>query len=131
MTELSPAQRGTETVLVADDNKAVRKLSKDILEQFGYTVIEAGDGQEAIDTFKENKEKINLLLLDITMPRKNGKDVYEEIKVIKPQLKVLFLSGHSEDLRDMKGILGQGLNVIAKPVSVHELLRKVREVLDS
>jgi DNA-binding response OmpR family regulator len=131
MTEGTPVQRGTETVLIADDNKDIRKLSKDILEQFGYTVIEAEDGQEAIDKFKEHTDTISLLLLDIIMPKKNGKDVYEEVKVMKPEMKVIFLSGLSEDLIRTEGILGEGLHIIVKPVSIHELLIKVREVLDT
>ena len=130
MSEASHSHRGTETVLVADDNKDIRKLSKDVLEQFGYTVIEAGDGEEALDKFKEHRERISLLLLDIIMPKKNGKDVYKEIKVMNPEMKVLFLSGLSEDLIRTEGILREGLHIIFKPVSIHELLIKVREVLD-
>ena len=71
---------GTETVLVAEDDQAVRKLTMNVLERFGYKVIAAEDGEEAIKKFKENKKEIQLLLLDVIMPKKNGKEVYEEIK---------------------------------------------------
>jgi PAS domain S-box-containing protein len=129
-TELSSVEGGTETVLVAEDDEAVRRLSREILEKYGYTVIEAGNGEEAIEKFKENKEKINILLLDVIMPKKNGKKVYEEIKRIKPDIKAFFLSGYSEDLILKKGILEKGINFIFKPVKINDLLRNVREVLD-
>lgn len=121
---------GTEIVLVAEDDQAVRKLTKDILERFGYKVIVAEDGEDAIGKFMDNKENIQLLLLDVIMPRKNGKEVYEEIKKIKPDIKTIFLSGYTANLIHKKGILEEGLNFILKPVSPKELLRKVREALD-
>jgi CheY-like chemotaxis protein len=121
---------GTETVLVAEDDEAVRRLTKDVLEKYGYRVIDARDGEEAIEKFMENKEEIRLLLLDVIMPKKNGKEVYEEINKAKPGINVLFLSGHTAELIHKKGILEEGLNFILKPVSPQKLLRKVREVLD-
>lgn len=121
---------GTEIVLVAEDDRAVRKLTKDILERFGYKVIAAEDGEEAIKKFKENKKEIQLLLLDVIMPKKNGKEVYEEIRKINPGIKTIFLSGYTADLIHKKGILEEGLNFMLKPVSPKELLRKVREALD-
>jgi CheY-like chemotaxis protein len=129
-TEHSPVEGGIETVLVAEDDGAVRGFSKDILERFGYTVIEAEDGEKAIHRFMENKEKINLLLLDVIMPKKNGKEVYEEIKKIKPDIKALFLSGYPAYIIQNKGILEEGIDFIPKPVTKNDLLRKVREVLD-
>jgi CheY-like chemotaxis protein len=123
-------QGGTETVLVVEDDEAVRRLSRDILQNYGYRVIEAEDGEEAIEKFKENKEKINILLLDVILPKRNGKKVYDEIRKIKPDIKALFLSGYAENLLQNKGILEEGLNFMPKPVSVNYLLRNVREVLD-
>jgi signal transduction histidine kinase/CheY-like chemotaxis protein len=129
-TELFSVEKGTETVLVAEDNESVRRLIKDILQQYGYKVIEAGDGEEAIENYKEQEEEIDLLLLDVIMPKRNGKEVYEEIKGMKPDVKALFLSGYSEDLLQKKGVLEKGINFIFKPVAVNDLLRKVRGVLD-
>jgi CheY-like chemotaxis protein len=123
-------QGGTETVLVVEDDEAVRRLSRDILQNYGYRVIEAEDGEEAIEKFKENKEKINILLLDVILPKRNGKKVYDEIRKIKPDIKALFLSGYAENLLQNKGILEEGLNFMPKPVSANYLLRNVREVLD-
>ncbi|MCL5966345.1 MAG: response regulator [Deltaproteobacteria bacterium] len=121
---------GTETILVAEDEQVVRELTKAVLEKFGYTVIAAEDGEDAIRKFMENKEAIQLLLLDVIMPKKNGKEVYEEIKRIKPGVKTTFLSGYTANLIHKKGILDEGLDFILKPVSPKALLRKVREVLE-
>jgi PAS domain S-box-containing protein len=130
LSELSPVEGGTETVLVVEDDEAVRRLSRDVLQSYGYRVIEAENGEEAIEKFKENKEKINILLLDVILPKRNGKEVYDEIRKIKPDIKALFLSGYAENLLQNKGILEEGLNFMPKPVSVNYLLRNVREVLD-
>lgn len=121
---------GTETILVAEDEQVVRDLTKAVLEKFGYKVIAAEDGEDAIRKFKEHKEGIQLLLLDVIMPRKNGKEVYEEIKKIAPGIKAIFLSGYTANLIHKKGILDDGLDFILKPVSPKALLGKVREVLE-
>ena len=121
---------GTETILLAEDEEEVRKLMKLVLEEAGYKVIEAVDGKEAIEKFGENKDSINLLLLDMIMPKINGKGVYEEAKKIKPDVKALFSSGYPADFIHKKGILEEGLNFISKPASPHELLKMIREVLN-
>jgi PAS domain S-box-containing protein len=120
-----------ETILVAENDEAIRWLAKDMLEEFGYTVILAEDGEDALNKFGENRDKIQLLLLDVIMPKKNGKETYEEIKSMNPDIKAVFLSGHTADLIHKKGVLEKGLNVIIKPFAVTALLDKVRLVLDS
>ncbi len=121
---------GTETVLVAEDDKALRKLIKTVLGEFGYKVIDAVDGEDAVEKFMENKDRIDLLVFDVIMPKKNGKEAYEEIKKINPMVKALFTSGYTSNIIHKKGILEEGINFILKPVSPKELLRKVREILD-
>lgn len=121
---------GTETILVAEDDEIIRGLTSSILREFGYTVIVAKDGIDAVEVFREDRDRINLLLLDVIMPRKNGKDAYEEIRMLRPGIKVLFISGYSADMISKEGILEKGLSFISKPVSPSELLRKVREALD-
>jgi PAS domain S-box-containing protein len=120
---------GDETILLAEDDPNVRKFLKDVLEGFGYIVIEAVDGEEAVKRFREYKDAIKLLLFDIIMPKKNGKDAYEDIKGIRHDIKALFLSGYARDIIQKFGI-ENGIEFISKPVSSVELLRKVREVLD-
>lgn len=121
---------GTETVLVAEDDPDVRDGTKSILEEFGYTVIEAVDGDDAIIKFIENKDSIHLLLFDVIMPRKNGREAYNEIKKIRPDIKALFMSGYTADIINKKGIQEEGISFMSKPVSPTMLLRKIREVID-
>ncbi|WAC08256.1 MAG: ATP-binding protein [Thermodesulfobacteriota bacterium] len=125
-----PLKRGTETILVADDDPAVASLVKRILEEFGYKVIEARDGEDAIEQFLKHKDDIHLLLLDVIMPKKNGKEAFDGIRKIKPEIKAIFISGYSAEIIDEQAIL-QGLHFIGKPVSPEELLYKVREILDN
>lgn len=121
---------GAETLLVAEDHTEVRQLMRIILERFGYNIVEAIDGEDAITKFKENIEKIDLAILDVIMPKAHGKAVHEEIRNLKPGIKAIFVSGYSTDIIDRKGILEKGINFVQKPISPNELLRKVREVLD-
>lgn len=130
-TSLPAYLNGTETILVAEDEEEVRNLTKLLLEEAGYTVIAAGDGYDTINKFMENKDNINFLLLDAVMPTKNGRDVYEEIRKIRPDIKALFMSGYSESFIHKKIILEEGLYHISKPFSQTMLLKKVREILDN
>ena len=123
--------KGTETILVAEDNKEVRLITREILEIYGYTVVEAHDGEDAIEKLGNLSQHIQLLILDVVMPRKNGKEVYNEARKINPDIKTIFMSGYTADIIHKKGILEQGLHFIQKPFSQGGLLRKVREVLDS
>jgi PAS domain S-box-containing protein len=122
--------RGTETILLAEDEESVRRLIRDVLKESGYKVIEAVDGEEAVSKFMENKDKIDLLLLDVVMPKMSGKEAYEIIKKVKPDIKLLMTSGYSADFISKKGIIEEGLNFLAKPMSPANLLKKVREALD-
>jgi PAS domain S-box-containing protein len=126
----APPCGGTEVILLAEDDAGVRMLMKEVLEKFGYSVIEAVDGEDAVKKFKENKDRIQLLILDVIMPKKNGKQVYDEIMELKPGAKVIFSSGYTANIIQKKGILEEGIDFILKPVSPQELLRKVREVLN-
>lgn len=128
--DLAPHRGGSETVLMAEDDAEVRKLTRTVLGEFGYSVIEASDGEEALAKFLPNKDAVSLLLLDVIMPKKNGREVYEEAKALKPGIKVLFTSGYSAGFIRQKGILEDGLDFVSKPVSPTALLRRVREVLD-
>ena len=126
----APLERGTETILLAEDEPEVRTLTKKLLEDYGYTVIEAMDGADAITKFKGHRDEINLLVLDVIMPNKNGKETYREIKEIKPDMKALFTSGYPADIVYKQGILEEGFELIMKPPSPAILLKKIRELLD-
>jgi PAS domain S-box-containing protein len=125
-----PPARGTETILLAEDEESVRRLIRDVLKESGYKVIEAFDGEEAVSKFMENKDAIDLLLLDVVMRKMSGREAYEIIKKVKPEIKLLMTSGYSADFISKKGMLEEGLNFLAKPMSPANLLKKVREALD-
>jgi PAS domain S-box-containing protein len=121
---------GNETVLVAEDDAATRKLTRTVLESFGYSVVSAKDGEEAITKFMENRERISLVLLDMIMPKKSGKEVSEAIIKIEPRMKVLFASGYAMDKITNKELKESGFEFIHKPFRPKDLLIKVRDFLD-
>ncbi len=122
---------GSEVILVAEDNREVRQIVTTVLSDFGYTVIEAVDGVDAVEKFSENREGIHLLLLDVIMPRKNGKEAYIEIKRIRPDIRAVFMSGYTGDILSKKGISREGIPMISKPIVIEKLLKQIRELLDT
>src|SRR3972149_1504174 len=123
--------KGTETILLTEDDDKVRILTKRLLEDSGYIVIDTADTEEAISMFMVNKDRIKLVLLDVIMPKRNGKQVYREMASMCPGLKAIFMSGYNEDIIHKNGILDEGSNFVSKPYVPTELLRKIREVLDN
>jgi two-component system, cell cycle sensor histidine kinase and response regulator CckA len=127
----APIKGGSETILVAEDDDVVRRLIKTVLTEYGYSIIEAVDGEDAIDRFAKLGKRIDLIILDTVMPKKNGREVYDEIKSIKPDSKVIFTSGYTRDITLDKGMAqGDKFEFIPKPISPYVLLQKVRQVLD-
>lgn len=124
------APRGTEMILLAEDNEEVRKITRTILEEFGYSVIEAVDGEDAIEKCRVHKD-VALLLSDLVMPRKNGKEAYLAIKSFKPDLKVLFTSGYAADVGLPSGLPSEQSDYIPKTAAPSILLSKIRQILDS
>ncbi len=122
---------GTETILLVEDDASVRLAIKAMLREFGYSVIEAVDGEDAVRTFRKNHDGIHLVLCDLIMPKMNGKETYEELKKIRPDIKALFVSGYTADIILQKGIHDEGINLIAKPLKLSNLLQKIRKVLES
>lgn len=126
--EASP--RGTETILIAEDDEGIRGLATVVLERHGYTVLAAKDGREAVRIFRKNNDAIDLVILDVVMPKMNGKQTCEEIMQTRPDVRVLFTSGYAGDVVIDKGVHGEQIDFIAKPLQAQSLLLKVREVLD-
>jgi DNA-binding response OmpR family regulator len=120
-----------QTILIADDDMQVRDIIRITLENSGYKVIEAEDGEMAVQKFAKYRDEIDLLILDIVMPKKNGKDAYDEIRKIRQEIKVLFISGYTADVIDQKVGMGEELNIVSKPVSPQELLLKIKVTLDN
>ncbi len=122
--------RGKETVLVAEDDAGVRKLIRKVLTEFGYTVFEAADGEDAARVFAENSDTVELVIFDLILPKKSARDACLEMKMINPDLKVLFTSGYTADVIHKKGVLEDGLPYLAKPIVPTELLARVREIME-
>jgi PAS domain S-box-containing protein len=121
---------GTETILFAEDDQNVRNLVIGYLRSSGYHVIDAADGQEAIDQFAKHEKEIDLLLLDVIMPKKSGKAVYDFVKATHPEIKALFMSGYAADDINKNGLFEEGLHFVSKPVTSFDLLSKIRGILD-
>ncbi len=121
---------GTETILLAEDDAALRRLIAAVLSGYGYSVIEAVDGGDAIYKFIENKDRIQLAILDGIMPKKNGREVYAGIVKLKPDVKVIFVSGYSEDFLGREGIAGENSIFLPKPILPSDLLMMIRKVMD-
>lgn len=115
---------------MVEDNPAVRVLNRSILETFGYRVIEALDGSDALTQFREHQDEIQLVVMDVVMPKMNGRRAYEEICGIRPGVKVIFMSGYAVDIIVEKGIVMDDVCFITKPTKPIEFLEKVRTVLD-
>jgi signal transduction histidine kinase len=122
---------GTETILVVEDNPEVRNLSRIVLENYGYRIIEAKDGEDAVTQFLRYRDDIALVVMDVVMPKMNGRQAYAKISDIRPGIKVLFTSGYTADIVQQKGIFTEELNFLNKPMTPAALLQKVRELLDA
>ena len=117
-------------MLLAEDDADVRRFMKSVLDKFGYRVITATDGKEAVHKYRKHRGRVELLLFDLVMPRKTGKKAYEEIRKMTPDIKVLFSSGYAPDIIRQRALLDDNMPVAYKPISPTDLLAKVRDVLD-
>jgi PAS domain S-box-containing protein len=122
---------GSETILLVEDEEGVRNLIYNILTRYGYHVVLAVDGEDALVKYNEYKGQTALLILDVVLPKKNGKEVYDAIKGICPDIKALFMSGYTQDILTSKGISEEGLEFVAKPLEIKDLLFKIRSLIDS
>jgi CheY-like chemotaxis protein len=122
--------RGNETVLVAEDEPSVRSLTVRVLQGLGYTVLETEQGAEALRLAREHAGEIHLLLTDVVMPLLGGKKLADELRVTRPDVKCLFISGYTDNAIVHQGILGEETAFLQKPFTAATLARKLREVLD-
>ncbi len=131
LPEKEKTRLSTKTILLVDDDFSVQRMLARILSKFGYTVLSAADGEEALTIFQEKMDTIDLVLTDIVMPGMGGRVLMEEIHAIRPDVPALFMSGYSLNAVHHKYILDKGIAYIQKPPTMEELLKKVREVLAS
>jgi two-component system cell cycle sensor histidine kinase/response regulator CckA len=121
--------QGTGTILLAEDEEMVRTLARQVLEMYGYQVLEAADGGAALLICESHKEGIHLLLTDVVMPEMSGPELADRLAQLRPETKVLFMSGYTDDTIVHQGVLDEGTPFIQKPFAPDDLARKVKEML--
>jgi two-component system cell cycle sensor histidine kinase/response regulator CckA len=122
---------GIETILLVEDEAGVRRLSLTVLETQGYVVLEAPSGDVALQVARSETGPIHLVVTDVVMPGMNGRELWDRLKVLRPDSRVLFMSGYTDDAIARHGVLEPGIAFLQKPFTPFSLAQKVREVLDA
>jgi PAS domain S-box-containing protein len=125
-----PVHGGTETLLVAEDHDGLRQLALETLTNLGYSVVLAADGEQALQKFQVHRDRIDLAVLDVVLPKLSGPEIYARIREVRPDLPAIFATGYSSDIALLHKIIEQGLPVLQKPYSSRDLACRVRETLD-
>ncbi len=128
--EADKRPKGSETILLVEDEEAVRDLATEVLAMLGYSVLTASSPREAIEISENHTETISLLLTDVILPEMDGKSLFESLSDKRPEMKVLYVSGYTENFIVHRGILKSKINFLQKPFTIEGLARKVRKVLD-
>lgn len=122
---------GTEMILLAEDEPAVQQFARGVLEGLGYSVLAAADGEQAVELFAANSERVDLLVLDAVMPRMSGSNAHAAIRGLRRDIPVLFITGYSEEIARLTSEVGKAVNVLRKPFGPADLAFRVRDVLDA
>lgn len=123
--------RGTETILVAEDEDGVRSLAREVLEKYGYTVLEAANGEEALKVAERHAGPLHLLLSDVVMPRMGGPELAQALVARRPDVKVLYMSGYTDHPMVRRGVVNAGVAFLQKPFTPTVLVSRIREVLEA
>jgi CheY-like chemotaxis protein len=123
--------KGTETILLAEDQPEVRSVARAVLERYGYRVLEASHGDEALRILRAHREPIHLLLSDVVMPSMSGPELARLVQLEHSGIRVLYASGYTDDAIVRHGVLDPGVAFLQKPFTPTALLRKIRELLDA
>jgi len=126
-----PVRAGTETILLVEDELGVRQLVHEMLRRLGYKIHEASNGADAVRIFAQHQNAIDLLLTDVIMPQMSGRELAERLKALRPTLKVLYISGYTDDMLAHHGVLESNVYLLQKPFAPDDLAKKLREVLDT
>ena len=121
---------GREPILLVEDEDEVRALARELLERQGYRVLEASDGLQALDRYETGGDQIDLILSDVVMPRMSGRELVDRVRALRPDMRVLYMSGYTEDAILRHGVRDASTVLLGKPFAPADLLAKVREVLD-
>jgi PAS domain S-box-containing protein len=128
--QITDSRRGTETILLVEDEDGVRELAKTVLTAQGYQVLVTGRPDEAIAMLRDHKQEIQLLLTDVIMPNMSGRELARRVSAVRPDIKVLFMSGYTDNVISAGGMLEEGISFLQKPFTPTVLLQKIREVLN-
>jgi len=126
-----PVRGGTETILLADDHDGICEMAQSVLKAKGYHILPAHDGEEAVEVFIANRDRISLVLLDVIMPRRSGPEVFAAIRALNSGVPIVFATGYSNETAVLADLVERGVAVLRKPYSPSVLCRRVREVLDA
>jgi two-component system cell cycle sensor histidine kinase/response regulator CckA len=124
------AAGGTETILLVEDEEAVRSMVSKVLQNRGYTVLEARHGNEAVEVSERYEGSINLMVTDVVMPQMSGRELAERLTTLRPKMHVLYMSGYPDNTIVQHGVLEPGTSFLQKPFTISALEAKVREILD-
>jgi CheY-like chemotaxis protein len=127
---LTELPQGRETVLLTEDEEQVRQMIRIILEMNGYHVLEAASGEEALALYKQHVDRIDLIMTDVVMPGMSGRELAQSLEILHLGIKVLYMSGYTDDAIVRHGLLDQEIAFLQKPFTPDALMRKMREVLD-
>ena len=130
MSPLPSASSGTETLLIVENEAAIRNLLQMALRRNGYTVLTAESGREALDVVRDHSGPIHLLITDVMMPEIDGPELVRRLAAIRPDTRTLFMSGYMDDALGDQGVLPANVNFIQKPFSPRTIAQRVREILD-
>jgi CheY-like chemotaxis protein len=131
VTAVAPVARGSETILVVEDDNAVRTITLRVLKAQGYNVLEAADGPSALAALESHQGPVQLLFTDVVLPGMGGREVAERVRALRPDMKILFTSGYTDDVILQNKLLEHNVLVLQKPFTPATLAAKVREILDA
>ena len=131
VTAAAPLPRGQETVLVVEDSESLRDLIREVLEEQGYTVLSATQGEEALTLVRERTDTIDLLLTDVVMPKLGGGELVTKVRALRPEIRALYMSGYTGGTVTRQGVLEEGFRLLEKPFTGEQLTRAVRQALDA
>jgi DNA-binding NtrC family response regulator len=128
---LSTELRGEETILVVEDNDSLRSVVANALKKYGYRIMEADCGDQALSICERHREQIDLMLTDVVMPHMSGKELAGRLAPLHPKMRVLYMSGYTDDIIADQGLMDSAFWFLPKPFKVLNLIKKVREIFDT